>query len=168
MRARKWFSRIAKLTVISASLAVIVSVSVPYFMKQVQVSYETGAIQQIKLVQRMQARYYSQFGRYASSLRELGPPPGNRTGYLLELRATPNGYAVTAVPEKPGSTGCRTFYSDQDNAIRQNWSREPADVNSPEILTDLSSTLRSLRKAQHPPLPLGAAHCRRYPVSARP
>jgi hypothetical protein len=145
METRKWLSVFAKLTIVSAILAVIVSVSIPYFMRQIQLSYETAAIEQIRLLHKMQARYHSHFGHYTNTLRELGPPPGGaglipktladgkKSGYVIELRATPDGYALTAIPEKLGVTGRRSFYSNEDNAIRQNWSAEPADIHSPEI-----------------------------------
>jgi prepilin-type N-terminal cleavage/methylation domain-containing protein len=144
METRKGFSLI-ELMIVIAVFAIFATVALPYFSEQIKLAHETATIEQIKTVHTMQAQYYSQFGRYANSLPQLGPLPagaglipktladGKKSGYVLELHATPDGYALTAVPERFGSTGRRTFYSDQDNAIRQNWSREPADMHSPEI-----------------------------------
>jgi hypothetical protein len=52
---------------------------------------------------------------------------------LFTVTGTPTGYAVSAVPEAFNSSGRRTFYSDQTLVVRNNWSQEPANVNSPEI-----------------------------------
>jgi hypothetical protein len=40
---------------------------------------------------------------------------------------------VTAVPKTFGTTGRRTFYTDQTAIIRENWGQDPATANSPEI-----------------------------------
>ena len=77
----------------------------------------------------------STFGKYAQTLTELGPPAsgaagpaaadlipkslaeGKNSGYIFAVQGTPTGYAVTAVPEVFGSSGNRTFYSDQTMVI---------------------------------------------------
>jgi type IV pilus assembly protein PilA len=84
-------------------------------------------------------------------MEELGPPasgaagpaaadliPGDlakgvKTGYQFILLGGANGYAVNANPVTFGSTGRRTFFSDQTHVIRQNWTSEPATANSEEI-----------------------------------
>ena len=43
------------------------------------------------------------------------------------------GYQIVAVPITFGTTGSRTFYSDQTMAIRENDGPEPATVNSKEV-----------------------------------
>jgi hypothetical protein len=110
-----------------------------------------AAIRQIGTVHQAQTQYYSQFGKYAKSLTELGPPSGGeagpegadlipgdlskgeKTGYRFTVQAVEGGYTVTAVPVTYGSTGRRTFFSDQTLVVRENWGQEPADANSPEI-----------------------------------
>ncbi|HWZ33010.1 MAG TPA: prepilin-type N-terminal cleavage/methylation domain-containing protein [Bryobacteraceae bacterium] len=144
METRKGFSLIEFMIVI-AVFAILAAVAAPFFSEQIKLAHETAAVQQIKTLHTMQAQYYAQFGRYANNLTELGPPPagagliprtlanGRKSGYLMDLQSTADGYALTAVPEKFGSTGRRTFYSDHTQVIHQNWSREPADADSPEI-----------------------------------
>ena len=44
----------------------------------------------------------------------------------------PTGYTIIANPIT-GTTGRRTFFSDQSNVVREDWGPEPATVNSPEI-----------------------------------
>jgi hypothetical protein len=112
---------------------------------------EMAAIKQIQTIQAAQTQYYSQFGKFATKLEELGPPEGGpegptaaglisgdlakgiKTGYQFSLIGGPTGYVINANPVNFGTTGRRTFFSDQSNVVRENWGAEPATVNSPEI-----------------------------------
>jgi hypothetical protein len=90
----------------------------------------------------MQAEYFSRYGEYAASLKELGPPgglmdgelaSGTKEGYRFTMIGNASGYAIHAGPESFGKTGSRTFYSDQTMTIRQNYGQQPATINSPEM-----------------------------------
>jgi hypothetical protein len=112
---------------------------------------EAGAIKAITTIHTAQAQYYSQFGKYATTLQELGPPQsgnagatgadlisgdlslGEKGGYRFRMAATPTGYTLNADPVAFNNTGSRTFYSDQSLVIRQNFGQEPATAASPEI-----------------------------------
>jgi len=149
-RRRRGFSLIELLIVI-AIILVIVTIAVPQYNKQMMSAHETAAIQAIQTIHAVETQYYSQFGRYAVSLAELGPPAsgaagpaaadliskdlteGKKSGYIFTVSATPTGYAVSAVPESFNSSGRRTFYSDQTLVVRNNWSQEPATVSSAEL-----------------------------------
>ncbi len=147
---RRGFSLIELLIVISIIL-IIAAIAVPKLDKARMHTQEMAAIQQIKTIHQAQSMYYSQFGRFAKSLAELGPPAsgspgpdgadlipgdlakGEKTGYKFILQGVDGGYTIQAIPIVFGSTGRRTFYSDQTLVIRENWGQEPADANSPEI-----------------------------------
>ena len=149
-RARRGFSLIELLIVI-AIILVIAAIAVPQMNKQLMSAHEMAAIRQITTVHQAQTQYYSQFGKYAASLAELGPPAsgaagpaaadliprvlaeGKNSGYVFQVQATVNGYAVTAVPEAFNSSGRRTFYSDQTLEVHNNWTAEPATDKSPVI-----------------------------------
>jgi type IV pilus assembly protein PilA len=149
-RRRRGFSLIELLIVI-AIILIIAAIAVPKMNNQMQAAHEMAAIRQITTIHQAETQYYSQFGRYATSLTELGPPAsgaatpaasdlipkvlaeGKNSGYLFTVQASPTGYGVSAVPEAFGSSGRRTFFSDQTLVVRNNWSQEPANVNSPEI-----------------------------------
>lgn len=150
-RNQRGFSLIELLIVI-AIILIIAAIAIPKLNNQRMNAQEMAAIQQIRTIHTAQIQYYSQFGRYAATLAELGPPAsggqagpqasdlipqtlagGKNTGYVFTLQAIPTGYAVNANPEAFGNTGRRTFYSDQTNVIRQNWGQEPATANSPEF-----------------------------------
>ena len=99
-----------------------------------------------------QTSNYSQFGRNAESLLQLGPASGGgqpgpaaadlispdlatgqKSGYIFTVTPTKEGYAITAVPQVFGQSGRRTFYSDQTLVVRENWGAEPATAQSNEI-----------------------------------
>lgn len=96
-------------------------------------SQETAALRAVMMLNTAEVRYYSQVGRYAASLAELGLAGGEKQGYRFALARTPAGYSISAVPTVFGSTGSRTFYSDQSLIIRQNHGPEPATADSPEV-----------------------------------
>ncbi|PYT18018.1 MAG: pilin, type IV [Acidobacteria bacterium] len=147
---RRGFSLIELLIVI-AIILIIAAIAVPKMNRQIMHAHEMAAIRQIGTVHQAETQYYSTFGKYAQTLTELGPPAsgaagpaaadlipkslaeGKNSGYIFAVQGTPTGYAVTAVPEVFGSSGNRTFYSDQTLVIRQNGTAEPATATSPEI-----------------------------------
>jgi type IV pilus assembly protein PilA len=140
-----------ELMIVIAIILIIAGIAVPKLSSQRQNAQEMAAIQQIRSIHQAQLQYYGQFGRYAQTLAELGPPAsgsagpqasdllpkslaeGKGTGYAFTVQGTPSGYVVNANPQQFGSTGRRTFYSDQTGVIRENWAQEPATGNSPEL-----------------------------------
>ncbi|MBI1789695.1 MAG: prepilin-type N-terminal cleavage/methylation domain-containing protein [Acidobacteria bacterium] len=147
---RRGFSLIELLIVI-AIILIIAAMAMPRLGKARMQAFETGALRAITTIHTAQTQYYSQFGRYATTLAELGPPAsgpanqngadlisgdlaaGEKSGYKFILQATPTGYTLNGNPVAFGNTGSRTFYSDQSLTIRHNYSNEPATAQSPEI-----------------------------------
>jgi|SRR6476660_3671160 prepilin-type N-terminal cleavage/methylation domain-containing protein len=146
----KGFTLIELLIVISIIL-VILAIAVPKMNTQMQGAREMAVIREIGSIHQAETQYYSQFGKYATNLVQLGPPvsgadspeaaniipkvlaDGKKNGYIYTLAATAGGYSIQAVPESFGNSGRRTFYSDQTLVIRNNWGQEPATPASPEI-----------------------------------
>ena len=140
-----------ELLIVVAIILIIAAIAAPKLNTARMHTQEMAAIRQVGTLHTAQTQYFSQFGRYATSLAELGPPSGGqpgpsgadlitgdlaqglKTGYQFTLQGTPTGYTVTAVPVTFGSTGRRTFFSDQSLVIRENWGKEPATLTSPEI-----------------------------------
>lgn len=148
--ARRGFSLI-ELLIVVAIILILAAIAAPKLNQNRMHAQETAAISEIKTVHTAQTQYYSQFGRYATNLLELGPPAGGqegpsaanlipaelakgvKSGYKIAMTGGPGGYQISAVPEAFGNTGRRTFFSDQTLVLRQNWSAEPATVTSGEL-----------------------------------
>jgi len=149
-RNSRGFSLIELLIVI-AIILIIITIAVPKYQKTQMFMKETAAIKAIQTIHQMEVQYQSQYGRYAVSLTELGPPAsgaaspasadligndlanGTKQGYKFTLTGNQGGYVITALPEVYGSSGSRTFYSDQTMVIRENYGPEPATANSKEL-----------------------------------
>lgn len=147
-RRRFGFSLIELLIVI-AIILIILAIAMPKLSKSRMYAQEMAALQAIKALHQAETMYYSQYGKYATTLAELGPPTGGapgpqasdliqedlasgeKQGYKFTITATPGGYVINASPIAFGNTGSRTFWSDQSMAIRQNFGQEPATANSP-------------------------------------
>ena len=148
--ARRGFSLIELLIVISIIL-IIITMAVPKFNQAKRFANETGALTAIKSIHEAQVQYQSQYGRFATSLAELGPPQsgaagpaaadlidatfaaGIKSGYKLTVAGNQSGYTINANPETFGTTGTRTFFSDQTMVIRENDGAEPATASSKEL-----------------------------------
>jgi prepilin-type N-terminal cleavage/methylation domain-containing protein len=149
-RRRRGFTLI-ELLIVVAIILIIAAIAVPKLDKARMHAQEMAAVEQIKTIQAGEAMYYSQFGIFATKLEELGPPTGGppgpaaadlipgdlakgiKTGYQFILVGGPNGFTINANPVTFGSTGRRTFFSDQSHVVHENWGAEPATINSPEI-----------------------------------
>lgn len=149
-RRRRGFSLIELLIVI-AIILIIITIAVPKYQKTQIFVRETAAIKAMQTIHQMEIQYQSQYGRYAVSLTELGPPAsgsaspaaadligndlsnGVNKGYKFTVTGNPGGYVINANPINFGSDGTRTFFSDQSMVIRQNFGQEPATATSPEL-----------------------------------
>ncbi|MGH9659472.1 MAG: prepilin-type N-terminal cleavage/methylation domain-containing protein [Bryobacteraceae bacterium] len=149
-RSRRGFSLIELLIVI-AIILVILAMALPKLNRARMQAFEAGAIKAVNTINTAQAQYFSTFGRYATTLAELGAPAsgtpnaagadlisgdlaaGDKGGYRFVLAPTPTGYTINANPTTFNTTGARTFFSDQSLVIRQNFSAEPATAASGEI-----------------------------------
>ncbi|MEP7353895.1 MAG: prepilin-type N-terminal cleavage/methylation domain-containing protein [Acidobacteriota bacterium] len=140
-----------ELLIVVAIIMIIAGIAIPKMNNAMMGAREMSAVREIGTIHSAQTQYYSQFQRFAKNLAELGPPAsgapgpaaadlipaslasGKKSGHVYVLAATPTGYAVSVVPEAFGTSGRRTFYSDQTLVVRQNWSQEPATAQSPEM-----------------------------------
>jgi len=149
-RGARGFSLIELLIVI-AIILIILAIAVPKLGSARMNANEMAVIREIQTINTMQTQYMSQFQKYAATLAELGPPTsggpgpqaadlipatlssGDKDGYVFTLTATPSGYTLNANPKVFNTSGRRTFFTDQNMIIHQNWSAEPANASSPEF-----------------------------------
>ena len=149
-RTRREFGfSLIELLIVIAIILIILAVAMPKLSRARMYSQEMAALQAIKTLHTAETQFYSQYGKYATTLAELGPPTsgapgpaasdliqedlatGEKQGYKFTLTAAPGGYIINATPVAFGTSGSRTFYSDQSMTIRQNFGQEPATAASP-------------------------------------
>jgi type IV pilus assembly protein PilA len=147
---RRGFS-LTELLIVIAIILIIVAAALPRLTRARMFAEETAAIRAVSVLHTAQTQYYSQFNRYASSLQELGPPAsgnagaagadlvdrelanGTRGGYNFTMTVSPAGYAINAQPKQFGTSGSRSFFSDQTQIIRHRFANEAATATDPEI-----------------------------------
>jgi prepilin-type N-terminal cleavage/methylation domain-containing protein len=145
LRRRRGFSLIELLIVI-AIILIIITFALPKLSRARMSAQETAAIVAIRTIHTAQVQYYSSFGRYATSLTELGPPAsgnangasadlvdatlaaGTKQGYKFTLSGLQGGYTIVAIPETFNTSGARTFYSDQSMAVHEHYGPEAATL----------------------------------------
>jgi prepilin-type N-terminal cleavage/methylation domain-containing protein len=150
LRRRRGFSLIELLIVIAIILIIMTFVG-NRMQNALRFTKETAALASIRTIHTAQVQYSSQYNRFANSLAELGPPAsgtsssaaadcigsdlsgGEKNGYKFTMTGNAGGYQIVAVPVTFGTTGSRTFYSDQTMVIRENDGPEPATINSKEL-----------------------------------
>src|ERR1017187_2050184 len=88
--------------------------AIPNLSRTLMIEREMTALQAIRTLHVAETQYMSEFGTYATTLAQLGPPPsgapaaqaadlipaslatGDKDGYLFTLTATPAGYTINA------------------------------------------------------------------------
>jgi type IV pilus assembly protein PilA len=149
-RGARGFSLIELLIVI-AIILIILAIAVPKLGSARMNANEMAVLRELQTINTAETQYMSQFGTFATTLAQLGPPTsggpgpqaadlipgslasGDKDGYLFTLTGTPQGYTVNANPKVFNTSGRRTFFTDQNMIYHQNWSAEPANSSSAEL-----------------------------------
>lgn len=162
-RRRGGFSLIELLIVI-AIILIILAVALPKLANARKFAQEMAGMKAISTIHTAETQYYSTFGRYATTLLELGPPAsgssgpqaadlidrdlasGEKGGYKFVLTPTPTGYTLNVAPVSFGTSGSRTFFSDQTMSIHQHAGQEPATINDPLVGESAAPTTQAPAK----------------------
>jgi type IV pilus assembly protein PilA len=137
--------------IVMAIIAVLLALAGPTLVTAYKNSKETVVVRELQTLHQVQLQYMSQFGQYADTLTQLGPPEngvpdkhaaklippslasGEKNGYVFTMVRTASGFSVNASPKSYPGDGRRTFFIDEDGTVHENWGATPATVNSPEF-----------------------------------
>ncbi|MEP6716185.1 MAG: prepilin-type N-terminal cleavage/methylation domain-containing protein [Terriglobia bacterium] len=140
-----------ELLIVIAIILIILAVALPKLTSARKFAQEMAAQAAVKTINTAETQYYSQFGSYATSLAQLGPPTsgaagsngadlvdkelaaGEKGNFKFTLQPSQTGYTINAVPSQFGTSGSHTFYSDQSMAIHVHNGQEPASATDPLI-----------------------------------
>lgn len=141
-------------TYLATGLGVVFLCSIPPWLqlaRGMKRAYEMAAIRSVVTLNTAQTVYRSEYGRFAQSLNELGPPAdpleqpteksadliarnlatGTASGYYFLMLPCEDSYQALAFPQTE-KFGERSFYSDETTVIRAHKGR-PAWANDQAI-----------------------------------
>jgi type IV pilus assembly protein PilA len=153
---QKGFSLIELLIVVTIIL-IIAAIAIPNLMKNKIQANETSAVESLRALTSAAILYSNTYGGFPHELSDLGPAPsgtaptsasadlidsvlgsGVKSGYKFTYAVTttdPSGnvlsYSITATPVVAGTSGQRSFYTDQSGTIRNTLSGTADSSSTP-------------------------------------
>jgi len=133
---------------------IVAAIAIPNLLRARISANEAAAAGATRTIVMAAVQYHSSYNRYPESLDQMGTPgsgapdqnhaalldnslaSGTKGGYLFTFsqrtddRGSP-GFEIHANPIKPGSTGLRYFFADEDQLVRVD--NKPASAESPPL-----------------------------------
>src|SRR5689334_5679764 len=114
-----------EILIVVAIIMMLLGAAIPSLINAQRNAVETVVMREVHTIHQAQTQYQSQFGEYAASLADLGPPlngvlgptgasliprslaSGERDGYVFIMSRSPGGFSVNANPKVFGKNGRR-------------------------------------------------------------
>jgi prepilin-type N-terminal cleavage/methylation domain-containing protein len=153
---QKGFSLI-ELLIVVAIILIIAGIAIPNLMHSKMSANEAAAVEALRTLNSTAVMYSMSYGGFPHTISDLGPANGStnptaasadlidsvlatgvKSGYKFTFAvaaADPAGnvlaYSITASPTVPGTTGQRSFYTDQSGTIRATSSGTADSTSTP-------------------------------------
>jgi prepilin-type N-terminal cleavage/methylation domain-containing protein len=160
MKRQKGFSLI-ELLIVVAIILIIAAIAIPNLLKAKMSANEASAVASLRTINTSEVVYANTYNQgFSADLKSLGGTncstnsvpsstgaclldnvlagtgsTASKAGYNFSYAATNSNasYSVTGLPIAPGSSGLRTFFTDQSNVIRADPSGAAPTANSNPI-----------------------------------
>lgn len=153
--SQKGFSLI-ELLIVVAIILIIAAIAIPNLLRSRMAANEASAVGSLRTLNTASVQYSTTYGTgFPVAIGNLGPAnpatsaaadlidsvlaSGTKSGYVFVLAGvagtggTIDTYTITAIPSTVGTTGQRSFFTDQSGVIRADTTGATPDVNDQPI-----------------------------------